>query len=71
MKIEFLHNKQLLTAQELWNWFYQMYDLHMLEKENVSDLEKRFVSSVEALLNDSSAKIEYHTNLKQITAYTI
>ncbi len=47
-----------------------MYDLHLLDEEDASEIEGHFISSVEANL-DADGKIEYVINFKQITAFSI
>ncbi len=70
LEIENLVNKRRYTAAELWAWFSGMYDLHLLDEEDASEIEGHFISSVEANL-DADGKIEYVINFKQITAFSI
>jgi len=46
VSIEDVHLSQLLTPEQLWHWFFDMYDLHMLSEADQKLVEHDFLSAV-------------------------
>ena len=44
--VEEIHTSRRLTPGRLWNWFLNMYDLHLRSEEDRHVIEREYLDSV-------------------------
>lgn len=70
VSIEELSLEHRRTPAQLWTWFCDMYDLHLVSLRDRDEMQRRYVAAAEPLCQPDG-KIEYHERLRQVVATAV